>query len=129
MEIVLNLSWALLAFLSTLLWLLYEHRTGAERRLPMIALGVLLVILFPVISVSDDLWSIQNPAEADTCLRRDQCAQGTHPVVLSRPPLMVSTLGPIAPEIGILLPPAKSSSPHYATPALNSIENRPPPTA
>jgi hypothetical protein len=129
MEIVLNVSWALLALLSTLLWLLYEHRTGAQRRQPMIALGVLLVILFPVISVSDDLWSIQNPAEADTSLRRDQSAQGTHPVLLSRPPLMVSTLGTIAPEVGILLPPAKSSSPRYATPALNSIENRPPPRA
>lgn len=127
METFLNLAWAFLALLSGLLWLLYEQRRGTQQLQSMIALGILLVILFPVISVSDDLWSIQNPAEADSCLRRT--SPGTHPVLLSPPPLLVSPLSPFAPEHGHLLLPTKSSSSLYATPALNSIENRPPPRA
>ena len=49
---------------------------------------MLLVILFPVISVSDDLWSVQNPAETDTCQRRDHrdlCSHTSFPAVAALP--------------------------------------------
>jgi hypothetical protein len=45
---------------------------GATRRTQMVALAVLILILFPVISVTDDLQAIQNPAEVDSCLRRER---------------------------------------------------------
>ncbi len=46
--------------------------------MPFIALGVLLVLLFPVISVSDDLWTMQNPAEIDCSVRRDHVPGAQH---------------------------------------------------
>lgn len=78
MELFLNLAWAFLALVTVPLWLRFDQREKSERRLPFIALAMLIVMLFPVISVSDDLWSMQNPAEADSCVRRDQSATATH---------------------------------------------------
>jgi hypothetical protein len=129
MEIFLNLAWGCLAILSVGLWMCFEHRTGAQRRLPLIALIMLLVIHFPVISVSDDLWSIQNPAETDTCQRRNQSAPSLHSLfpVLAAPP------APMFAEIDLDVRhfSASISGPAagYAIPALEGIENRPPPAA
>jgi hypothetical protein len=79
MELFLNFAWALLAIASVCLWMRLERRAGVERRLPLIALALLIVILLPVISVSDDLQVLQNPAESDTfqCQRRDCLAHGS----------------------------------------------------
>ncbi len=129
MEIFLNLAWTMLAIASFCLWMRYDRRTGAQRRLSMIALIMVLVILFPVISVSDDLWSIQNPAETDTCQRRDQVAPNLHSVV----PVLAAQLAPLFVQVNLdvqyfsasILLPAEA----YATPALEGIENRPPPLA
>jgi hypothetical protein len=74
MELFLNSAWALLAVAIVYLWLRLGRRAVSERQMSFVALVMLIVILFPVISVSDDLWSIQNPAETDTCQRRDHCA-------------------------------------------------------
>lgn len=78
MEIFFNLAWALLAVALLFVWICIEPRSGVQRRLPFIALVMLVVILFPVISISDDLWSIQNPAETDTCQRRDHFVPSFH---------------------------------------------------
>jgi len=77
-EIILNLAWALVAVAAICIWERKETRVGRERQLPFIALVMLIVILFPAISVSDDLWSIQNPAETDTLQRRDQLVPCAH---------------------------------------------------
>jgi hypothetical protein len=42
---------------------------------------MLLLILFPVISVTDDFWAAQNPAEADTCVRRNDVTAYAHTIV------------------------------------------------
>lgn len=131
MEIFLNLAWVALSLASTLFWLRSERRTGKDRRLPMIALAMLLVILFPVISVSDDLWSIQNPAETDSCQRRNhnQIASCPHsPVPLLAAPL-ATLLALVRPEIQFVLAPSVSPSRAYHSPALDGIESRPPPEA
>jgi hypothetical protein len=93
MEIFLNLVWAMLAIAGVSLWLRMEQRRGAERRLPLIAIAMLVAILFPVISVSDDLWSIQNPAETDTTQRRGHFTSSDHAIfsasaVLPEPTLL-----------------------------------------
>jgi hypothetical protein len=80
MEIVLNLAWATLAIAGFSLWLRFERRRGAERNLPLIAITMLVVILFPVISVSDDLWSIPNPAETDATQRRGPFISSDHAI-------------------------------------------------
>jgi len=68
METVLNLAWALLVMLMFGLWMRFAPHTGPNRRgdsprIQFVALAVLILLLFPVISVTDDLQAIQNPAE------------------------------------------------------------------
>jgi len=129
MEIFLNLVWAALALASIGLWTRYERRTGYERYLPMIALILLLVILFPVISVSDDLWAMQNPAEADTCLRRNHTAACPH-CIFQRPAARpASPFSPNQNAQRLICAQVKILPPRYTAPALNPIENRPPPVA
>ena len=129
MEIFLNLSWALLSVLIVCLWIRHESRTGASRRMSLIALVMLIVILFPVISVSDDLWSIQNPAETDTCLRRDHLASCTHSIF----PAMAALPEPAfaAPAFSFQRFTALLTQQPLAidNPALSGIQNRPPPAA
>jgi hypothetical protein len=129
MEIFLNLAWTCLAIASVVLWMRFEHRTGAQRRLTLIALVMLLVILFPVISVSDDLWSIQNPAETDTCQRRNQIAPSLHSLfpVLAAPP--VPMLAEIHLDVSHFSASIGTPAEAYAIPALEGIDNRPPPAA
>lgn len=82
MEILLNLVWAALALLIVCQWLRLDSTSGADRRRQIVAIAVLLAILFPVISVSDDLMSMQSATETDTCQRRDYLApSATHPVL------------------------------------------------
>jgi len=64
MELVLNLAWALSAVVFFCIWLRHARHAGADRRTQLVALAVLILILFPVISVTDDLQAMQNPAEA-----------------------------------------------------------------
>jgi hypothetical protein len=129
MESILNLAWALLAVVCVCLWMRVERRTGAERRLPIIALLMLIVMLFPVISVSDDLWSIQNPAETDTCQRRDYLASCPHSIF----PELATLPEPAFTILGFGLENLVSSLNlqifAVTIPALTRIQNRPPPAA
>jgi hypothetical protein len=129
MELFLNFAWVMMAVAIVCLWVRFEHRSGAKRRLPFIALVMLIVILFPVISVSDDLWSIQNPAETDTWQRRDHLASCPHSVfpaiaALPEPAFAVLTVGfqrfnaPLHPLLRAV-----------GNPAFDIIQNRPPPAA
>jgi len=129
METILNLSWLILAFVLTRLWLLYAPQDGASRRKQIVALAMLAVILFPVISVTDDLWSMQYPAETDTSLRRDFLASNPHsifPAAAALPELAVAD--PIAAR-GRLETPLQSRLIAIDKPGLDPIENRPPPAA
>jgi hypothetical protein len=128
MELILNFAWGLLAVMGICLWVRLDRRKGAERYVPIVALLMLIIILFPVISVSDDLWSIQNPAETDTVQRRDQFASSPHSILpvlaaLCEPGLEMSFgFGNWAPRASITLP-APSAPPSAR------IQNRPPPAA
>jgi len=70
METILNLAGALLAGVLMCLWVRYAPRRGASRRTQVAALAMLILILFPVISVTDDLQAAQNPADVAVYLRR-----------------------------------------------------------
>src|SRR5579863_1036289 len=74
MELALNLFWLLLTIVSLVLW---GRRSasppGRRRRVPvlsLIALGSALAILFPVISVSDDLHAEQAVLEESSPAKR-----------------------------------------------------------
>jgi hypothetical protein len=128
MEVLLNLAWSLVAALMLLLWLTFAPRTGPDRRLQIIALAVLLLILFPVISVTDDLLTVQNPAEADSSLRRDHTDWNPYSGFLAVASLPAPAFGePSVPRFlltmdGVLLP-------TKGAPATQAIQNRPPPLA
>ncbi|MGC1462900.1 MAG: hypothetical protein WA802_11910, partial [Terracidiphilus sp.] len=99
------------------------------RHMSFVALVMLIVVLFPVISVSDDLWSIQNPAETDTCQRRDHsaaCPHASFPAVAALPEAAFLGL-----TFDVLSHDAPRQAQFFAiqSPALHSIQNRPPPAA
>lgn len=129
MEFVLNFAWALLAVFCAGFWLRMERRSGPALALSATALVVLIFILFPVISVSDDLWSMQNPAETDTCLRRDHGAICPHSIVPVTAALPVGTFthaGVASIHVGLLPCP---TIPATNYPASSNIHSRPPPIA
>src|SRR5580692_10952141 len=82
MELILNLAAALITVLMFLLWLRYAPRTGSNRSMQLVALAVLVLTLFPVISVTDDLQAALNPAETDCCVRRDHACASLHSTFL-----------------------------------------------
>jgi hypothetical protein len=129
MELLLNLAWALLALAIVCLWLRFAPRVGSDWRMQFVALAVLILILLPVISVSDDLQAIQNPAEADSCLRRDHVVTTPHSIhatVANMPQPFYAE-----PQMSLVQFTSKldGNAPTVSLPALTSIENRPPPTA
>ena len=128
MELFLNTVWVLVAIASVCFWVRLGRRTDAER-LSFVALAMLIVMLFPVISVSDDLWSIQNPAETDTCQRRDHrafCPHSIFPAIAAPPEAAGVELSFSFQRLG-----APRHIPLLAVdnPALDPIQSRPPPAA
>jgi len=93
------------------------------------ALAVLILLLLPVISVTDDLQVISNPAETDSTLRRDHIAVSQHsifPATAAQPLPALAKLFSGFPSFAAIrnLPAALIDHP-----ALASIQNRPPPAA
>ena len=129
MELTLNLVWALLAALMAALWLRHGPREGVSRPMQLVALAVLLAILFPAISVSDDLQALNNPAEIDTSVRRTHVAANPHSILpavvaLIRPALAAWSCG--APQFaGSREAPRTSEN----RPVLPEVCNRPPPAS
>ena len=129
MELLLNLLWVLLAALMASLWVRFTPCGRSARRMQFIALALLLLLLFPVISVTDDLQAAQSPAEADCCLRRDHGCTDHHFIA---PPF--AALAPSAfawPPFASLRLPSRGFPPTPALdrPELDPIQNRPPPAA
>jgi hypothetical protein len=130
MELLLNLAWLLVAGVIVGLWLRGESREGPTSRGQLIAIAVLIAILFPVISVSDDLLAVQNASEADNYLRRDHLVPSNpHPVqplttIIAPMIFAVLALGFLRFLAPRLLP---VHVPEH--PELGSIGNRPPPLA
>lgn len=129
MEVVFNFIWVLVSIASVCLWLRFGRHEGDGRHLSFVALIMLVAVLFPVISVSDDLWSLQNPAETDTLLRRDHRDPAVHAQLL-----LVSALPCIA-ALALMFEFQRFDAPRFADfpaiekPALDPIDNRPPPVA
>jgi hypothetical protein len=129
MELILNLVGAMVALGLVGLWLRWAPRKGFDLRTQLVALALLILILFPVISVTDDLLAVQNPAETDSCVRRDYAAANVN----TASPHAIAMPEPLLPELPFgflrLVAPGAQPVSTSATPALSSIENRPPPSA
>jgi hypothetical protein len=129
MELYLNCAWMFAAVASACLWVRLGRRASVDRHLSLVGLLPFNCFLFPVISVSDDLSSIQNPAEAKTIESRNQCVDCPHfafKVIATMRDTAVSEL-----KVGFLRlnQPLQTSLLSIDNPAVYRIQNRPPPSA
>jgi hypothetical protein len=129
-ELFLNIAGAFAAVALICVWLWCERSTRgnrASRKTQLVALALLILIIFPVISVTDDLLAVANPAETDVLSRRD----------LKLPGWLDAIPAVLPPGEGVL---AQSAATHSrqiawlefqvsvpAGPTLAPVENRPPP--
>lgn len=129
MELTLNFGWAMLTVWMLCAWLRAAPRGPADRRAQFVALAVVILILLPAISMTDDLIAAQNPAEVDCCARRDYSASSPH----AQNPPMASLPAPAIAGLSLCLihlgAPSRLSAPNVELPSLVSIQNRPPPAA
>ena len=128
-ENFLNLVWAALAIAMVCAWLREEN--GNDRRRQFIAILVLIAILLPAISISDDLMAVQKATETDTCVRRSQLlTSGAHPMAAPASKTLVNSVfqGIAIARLGYAWLP-DSTVPRFDLPALNEIQSRPPPAA
>jgi hypothetical protein len=125
---ILNLEWVVLATLMCWLWVRHARHKGPGRHAQFIALALVLVNMFVVISIYDDMAMAQNPAETRCFQREDDSGAHAHapfhPVMASRTfaaELSFSTF-PFTVPGSFLVPTLR-------VPVLSSIQNRPPPAA
>lgn len=127
MELFLNLAGALIAVVIVCLWLRFGPRSGIRLGTQLVALALLILILFPMISMTDDLLAVQNAAETDVGLRVDHLYLSTAsfaPVLMPDPFLVENhSIFRRDSESGTVA--ASASKP----PALAPVENQPPPAA
>jgi hypothetical protein len=128
MEITLNLAWVALAVWMVWAWVRFAPREGADRRVQLVALGLVILILLPAISMTDDLMAARNPAEVDTAIRRDHDWLHPHVLIPAAVALVVSQFAGLS--LGTVELIARSAPPAVTiSAALHPIEDRPPPTA
>jgi hypothetical protein len=133
MELTLNLGWALLTAWMLWLWLRMASRPVPERRIQAVALAVVILILLPAISMTDDLVAAQSPAEIDcmACLaRRDHHCSSPHAAVLAGAaalPIPAFSCPRVA--MRSMATPDRLARTNVQNPALSAIQNRPPPAA
>ena len=129
MELTLNLTWLVLTALMCGLWVRYAPLKGASWRAQVVALALVLLILFPVISVTDDLIFAQNPAETDSLQRKGQAVENAngapHPVLS----FILSTIAEPVSESAKFMQQGQLPVLKAMVPAMGSIQNRPPPAA
>jgi hypothetical protein len=128
-EIFLNLAWIVMAAVMMGLWLHHSPSTGRVRRIQFVAVAMLILILFPIISVSDDLQTAQNLAEEDVYLRRvltAACPHSAFPAVATLPQSVKIEIAFVYLHFHGF---GHFEEPTLDNPALSSIQNRPPPAA
>jgi hypothetical protein len=132
MEMALNLAWIAGAGVACACWLRFpaETRSRHARSPQVVALAMLLVVLFPVISLTDDLQAANLPAETEGTARR--MLQAAHVSV----PVAVNAVGIVAAAICAPTPGAAKAAlyrgptaPVRQIPWLDAAAIRPPPAA
>jgi hypothetical protein len=131
MELALNLFWVGLAIFLAELWLRHTPASTKNRRVQYIALALILLILLPAVSMTDDLLAAQNPCEVDSSL----ALRGRHDWTPERVIILpaFALLFPIFRSVSPQLQNARAADAMVPTllrdPATASINNRPPPAA
>jgi len=130
MELALNLGWMALATAMCWLWVRHARREGRGRSAQVVSLGLVLVIMFAVITMYDDMAMAQNPAETRSFQREDELgAHHAHALVH----LAVASTPTHTAEhhfnTFLFAVPGSLLVPTVKVPVLSSIQNRPPPAA
>jgi hypothetical protein len=133
MELALNIAWALCSLGLIWLWV----RTAPSRSKHPIprtaqALSLLMVVLLllPVISLSDDLVAAQGLAETDCCVRRALQSHELHPSVVPASLAVPEQEFAIFALNGLFQTTVQIDGQTAPTPILSrSLDNRPPPRA
>jgi hypothetical protein len=111
MELLLNVAWVLLALPAYWLWRRDAGARVARRITPLqclLALGCVLVLLFPVISASDDLHAMRAEMEESATSKRTVRSAGSEKNSarvnrLQGPPELAASAGwQVVPEVGRL---------------------------
>ncbi len=129
MELALNLEWMAMAIAMCWLWVRHARREGRGRMTQFISLALVLVMMFVVITMYDDMAMAQSPAETRCFQREDDLGAHAHaplhPAVVSTPTL-AAELRFNTFRFGL---PGSLLVPTVKVPVLSSIQNRPPPAA
>jgi len=129
LELALNLVWLLLTGAMVCLWLRLAPRAAAERRTQFAALALVILILLPAISMTDDLMTARNPAEVDSCLRRDHEILSPHAIVPAIATLPVPAFAGLCSPVVWSISAGVLRNPLADSPTPVSLQNRPPPAA
>ncbi len=132
MELLLNLAWLALALPA--FWLWRGSRTASRRRAftalqCLLALGCMLVVLFPVISATDDLRAMRSDMEESPASKRairQTTSDKTSAWKWQSPPALAATAGfsIISDQNSLLLP--GPVSPMLAAPSIQRPSRAPP---
>jgi len=105
-ELLLNLAWLLLALPAYWLW--RRGRRGFSSLQCLLALGCVLVLLFPVISASDDLHAMRSEMEDSSISKRTvrQAGSDKNAASVNRlqgpPATLANAVWLVAPEVRLL---------------------------
>ena len=135
MEVLFNLVWLALSVALLGFWLSGQRQWAdeslrASTRMQIMALAVLIVILLPVVSLTDDLQACTAPAEAERLMRRDLQVHPDSP--LHAASIVVATLlffqkAPVLQIMSLHFPSEEIVIPSKGH--LSVVGNRPPPGA
>jgi len=129
MELILNIGWALIAIWMVCTWMWTTPRGTNQRRAKAVNLAVIIMMLLPAISMTDDLIAAQDPAEVVSSLRRDHDSSPAHSIVPTAAALPTPNFAGLSIAVVGMAAPSHLSAPIVDHPALTTIQNRPPPSA
>lgn len=128
MESFLNIVWAALGLLLLCGWLRSDQQTDHGRGRQIVAILVLIAVLFPVISVSDDLVAMQGATEVTNSQKRDYLdPAGSHslfPVIFAILPSLTAQAVFRMPSFVLSGTPSVAARDRLVS---VDIQNRPPP--
>lgn len=131
MELALNLLWLGLALLLVEFCLRSSPASRHNKLAQYLSLFLIILILLPVVSVTDDILAAQLPAETDVifcahCDHNRMLKNNSHPAEIA---LFVTAFTPFSPPRQRAGAPSGEAMPSVPSPAISSIDNRPPPAA